>query len=85
MDPEATLNDMLDAITDRDWDRVTELSDALLTWMEKGGFPPEAIGSSRLGKRWHRTIATFICHAATSRANDAAKRRRRKGGADASQ
>lgn len=78
MDPHSTLNDLLDAIVRRDWERVRELSDALLTWMENGGFPPEAIGSSKLGKRWHRTIATFICHAAVSRADDAAKRRRRK-------
>lgn len=85
MDPQATLSELLEAIVDRDWDRVTELSDVLLTWMEHGGFPPEAIGSAKLGKRWHRTIATFICHAATSRANDAAKRRQRKGAAHASQ
>lgn len=76
MDPQQTLTDMLDAIVARDWDHVLELSDALLTWMENGGFPPEAIGSPKLGKRWHRAIATFLCHAATSRARDALKRRR---------
>lgn len=78
MDPQQTLNDMLDGIVARDWERVMELSDALLTWMENGGFPPEAIGSSELGKRWHRTIATFLCHAATSRADDALNRRRQR-------
>lgn len=86
MDPQATLNDLLDAVADRDWDRVRELSDALLTWMERGGFPPEAVGPSKLRKRWHRTIATFIFHAATSRANGVAKRRQRwKGGTNAPQ
>lgn len=78
MEPHATLNDMIDAIVKRDWDRVRELSDALLTWMENGGFPPEAIGPSKLGKRWHRTIVTFICHAASSRADDAINRRRQR-------
>jgi hypothetical protein len=81
MDPQATLNDLLSAIGERDWDRVRELSDALLTWMERGGFPPDTVGARSLGVQWHRAVATFVCHAATSRANDAMKRRMRKGGA----
>ncbi len=78
MDPQQTLHDMLDEIVARDWERVVGLSDALLTWIETGGFPPEVVGPSKLGKRWHRTIATFICHAAASRADDALKRRRQR-------
>lgn len=80
MDPQTTLNELLDAIGFREWNRVRELSDALLTWMEGGGFPPVTLGAESLGKRWHRAIATFICHAAVSRADDAAKRRKRRGG-----
>lgn len=80
MDPQETLSELLDVLAKRDWDRVRELSDALLTWMEKGGFPPVTIGPQSLGKRWHRTITTFICHAAVSCANDAEKRRRRRRG-----
>lgn len=75
MDPHQTLTNLLAAIVDRDWERVCELSEALLTWMESGGFPPEPVGPTSLGQRWHRAMTTFICHAATSRANDALKRR----------
>ena len=82
MDPQATLAELMNAIGCREWQHVREVSDALLTWMENGGFPPETIGPNSLGKRWHRTIATFVCHAATSRANHALKRRQRRGGSD---
>ena len=44
MDPDATLRDLLDTLVERDWDRVDELQDALLTWMERRGFPPTTIG-----------------------------------------
>ena len=81
MDPQATLNELLDAVGRRDWDQIHELSEVLLGWMEQGGFPPEVVGPVSLGKRWHRTMATFVCHTAVARANDAA--RRRKGGTDA--
>lgn len=81
MDPQQTLTDLLDALGRRDWDRVDELSDALLTWMENRGFPPVTIGPESLGKEWHRAVATFVCHAAASKARDA-RRRRQKGGDD---
>ena len=81
MDPQATLKDLLEAMGERDWDRVRDLSGALLTWMDRGGFPPDTVGAKHLGVRWHRAVATFVCHAAASRANDALKRRRRKPGA----
>lgn len=83
MDAEATLRDLLTALEDRDWDRIDELTEALLQWMERGGFPPQALGSPKLGKQWHRTIATFVCHAAASKSRDTAKLRRRKEEADA--
>lgn len=81
MDPQQTLTELLDALELRDWDAVDELSDALLTWMENRGFPPITIGSEKLGKEWHRAVATFLCHAAASKANDA-RNRGRKGGHD---
>ncbi len=78
MDPDATLRDLLEAILKRNWHLVDELQDSLLTWMERGGFPPSTIGSKELGTEWHRSIATFVCHAAASKARDAGKRRARK-------
>lgn len=78
MDPQASLHDLLTALEERDWDRIDELCEALLHWMERGGFPPQTIGSENLGKQWHRTVATFVCYAAASTSRDATKRRRRK-------
>lgn len=85
MDPQATLNELLAAVESREWDRVDELSEALLEWMQRGGFPPQTLGSQKLGKQWHRAVATFVCHAAASKSRDAAKRRRRREEADAAQ
>ena len=77
MDPEATLRDLLTAVGDRDWDQVDELSEALLTWVQKRGFPPKTLGPKELGRGWHRAIAEFVCYLAKSRARDARKRRRK--------
>lgn len=85
MDPQATLRDLLAAVEVRDWDRIDELSDALLQWMERGGFPPQTLGSPKLGKRWHQAVASFVCYAAASKSKDAAKRRRRREERDAAQ
>ena len=77
MDPQATLRDLLDAVGDRDWDQVDELSEALLTWVQKRGFPPKTLGPKKLGRGWHRAIAEFVCYLAKSRARDARKRRQK--------
>lgn len=79
MDPDAALKELLDAVQARDWDRVDELAQGLLSWMEKRGFPPSTLGPKELGRSWHRTIATFVCYAAQSKVRDARKRRARKG------
>ena len=76
MDPDSALAELLDALGQHDWDRSEECSESLLSWMERGGFPPVTIGPKALGIEWHRAIATFVCHAAQSKVNDARKRRR---------
>ena len=80
MDPNTTLRDLLDALAQRDWDTVQELSETLLAWMEKRGFPPTTIGPPELGSQWHRTIATFVCYAAQGKVKSARQRRERKQG-----
>lgn len=77
MDPEATLRDLLAAMKDRDWDRVDELSEALLNWLQRRGFPPQTVGPAELGRGWHRPMAEFICYLAQSRPRDARKRRKK--------
>lgn len=81
MDPDTALAELLAALECRDWSRVDECSNGLLDWMEQRGFPPVTIGPKTLGVQWHRTIATFVCHAAKVRSKDARKRRQRKRGA----
>lgn len=79
MDPNSTLSELLSAIETRDWDQVEELADALLRWMENSGFPPQTLGDARIGRTWHRSVATFICMAALAKVRAARKRQSRRG------
>lgn len=81
MDSDATLRELLEAVQARAWDRVDELAGVLLDWLEKRGFPPLVIGPRELGLEWHRTMATFVCHLAQSKVQNARKRRERRAGA----
>lgn len=76
MDPSATLRELIGAVEAREWERVDELADALLTWLDKRGAPPRIIGPESLGKEWHRAMATFTCRLAQSLVRDARKRKR---------
>ena len=60
MDPQATWNEMLEAIFQRDWEIAQERSGALLEWMEKGGFPPQTAGIS-MHSQWNQAMAKFGC------------------------
>ena len=77
MDPQVSLHELLAAVDAHDWERAEKLSTELLNWMQRRGFPPTTVGPLTLGKGWHRAVATFICHLATSEARRARKRRRR--------
>ena len=55
MDPLAAWKELLDALSEMDWDRVLETAENLLEWITNGGFPPEVIaltgdGQSYLGR-----------------------------------
>ncbi len=43
MDPLAAWKELLDALTEMDWERVLETAENLLDWITKGGFPPEVV------------------------------------------
>ena len=75
MDPNQTLNELLLALGDRDWDRTDELQQALVDWIEKGGFPPLTLGPRELGRQWHKSLARFVCRAAAFRVMAAKIRR----------
>jgi hypothetical protein len=61
MDPQATWEALLEAISAKDTERTRELAEALLDWMKRGGFPPRATTGSDLGQRWDLAIATAGC------------------------
>lgn len=78
MDPQAAWDEMLTTIVQRDWNRAVEASGALLSWMKKGGFPPQT-SPVIMGTQWNRAMAEFGCLLALQLVNEARKRKQRKG------
>ena len=81
MDPQVAWLELMDAFHQLDWDRVRDLADGLLQWMNGGGFSPETSvvrkpvdGSPNeppksLGPNWNRTVAQAACRYALDLAN----------------
>ena len=57
MDPQITWHSLLAAWTRGNWLDVTELAEALIDWLDKGGFPPKTVAAPELGVDWHRVVA----------------------------
>jgi hypothetical protein len=70
MDPQTAWHDLLDALSEQDWDRVEELADGLLHWLRANGFPPRAVTGSDLGADWDREIAVAGCRFALAKARE---------------
>ena len=68
MDPQATWDMLLQAWGKRHWDEVSELSESLLAWLDKGGFPPETNYPKELGADWDKAVAEATCRFAFKRA-----------------
>jgi len=66
MDPQATYVYLRCALAENDLERVQELAQQLLQWLENGGFPPITAGPQSLDAPWHREVAMAICHASLS-------------------
>lgn len=81
MDPQVAWQELLDAFQQSDWDRVHELAEGLLHWMNRRGFPPETLvfnsavngglnkPSQSLGPDWNRSVAQAACRYAVDLAN----------------
>ncbi|MFO0979079.1 MAG: hypothetical protein U0996_21900 [Planctomycetaceae bacterium] len=79
MDPLAAWKELLNALTDLDWERVLEAAENLVDWIANGGFPPEVIvltgdGQSNLGRfvygpELNRSVVTSACRFAIQLAN----------------
>ena len=68
MDPQATLNALLEALEESDWDTARELALALQNWLDRDGFPPVTLGAKSLGREWHAAMALLSCDMAMARA-----------------
>ena len=70
MDPQKSWTEMLDALKQENGDEAREFADALLEWLRIDGFPPVTVGDESLGKKWHTTIASFVCHFVRTRSKE---------------
>lgn len=71
MDPQAAWEQLLEAYAAQDWYEAELLADALVTWLEHGGFPPRATTRTDLGQPWDRVIALAGCQFALREAGKA--------------
>jgi hypothetical protein len=61
MDPQETWKKLLDAWTGFEWEEVDQLADALLCWLDDGGFPPELETPRELGAEFNATVVRYAC------------------------
>ena len=67
MDPDAALRELLDAVMANGAELIEILVQALQQWLNRGGFPPQTLGSKELGADWHRTVTICLCNLAAGR------------------
>ena len=68
MDPKETWKNLLDAWTEGNWEEVDQLADALLCWLDDGGFPPDVEFPRVLGADFNATVVRAACGFARRRA-----------------
>jgi hypothetical protein len=61
MDPQTTWESLIQAWCARDWSRVQEYADALIEWLEHGGFAPVTLPNVRLGDDWNAAVVAAAC------------------------
>lgn len=47
MDPDIAFYDLCQALACCDREQAHDLADDLMTWIDRGGFPPQALASTR--------------------------------------
>jgi hypothetical protein len=60
MDPQAAWNEMLDFISNRDFEQAELRADALLSWSSRHGFPPQTL-TRVLPEEWDGMICRYVC------------------------
>jgi len=60
MDPQAAWNELLDALAENDLAEAELRAEALVTWLDRNGFPPQT--SLRvLPGHWDEAICRYLC------------------------
>lgn len=70
MDPQESYKRLLRAWMNRDWSDLAELAQAMLDWLDKGGFPPEPYYPLEMGREWNTLVVRATCQFALSRAEN---------------
>ncbi len=60
MDPQAAWNELLEAIAVEDLFAAELRAEALIEWLDKGGFAPQAC-QRLLPNEWDRRICRYVC------------------------
>ena len=63
MNPQVTWEQLLCAYTRGDWEQIDELAAALVSWLDRGGFPPKIVDRDDLPD-WNRALAYEGCRLA---------------------
>ncbi|HRA89354.1 MAG TPA: hypothetical protein PK992_14815 [Planctomycetaceae bacterium] len=61
MDPQATWNELQDAIRCSDMEITRDRAESLLGWLARGGFPPVTSNDPTMDQDAHRTAAKECC------------------------
>ena len=67
MDPPATWEQLQEAYGNADWETARELAQALLEWLDRGGFPPTTQAGDNADLATRRTRVQRFCRAALKR------------------
>ena len=71
MDPNATWKLLIEAYVRLEWEDVREAAEALLEWLDRGGFPPDVVRDHPVGADWNRTMTRNACWLALRQAMQA--------------
>jgi hypothetical protein len=68
MDPQVAWEQLQEAYGNADWETVHELAQALLDWLDRGGFPPTTQVGPAADLAEERTYVYEFCRSALQRA-----------------
>ena len=69
MDPQETWRRLISAWLTSDWSEVAELTEALISWLDKGGFAPKPDYPKNMGADWDCVVVRAASSFASQRAS----------------